>query len=130
MSVKANLRKLRKKYELQQSLLPICIDEGCQKYVLFELNMDGKTVYVVRGNRNAEYHEEVARKIINIYDDNNIDYCIIGGGRIQNDTHSIEVYGESYGFPWKNGEFKHFVTTEVLKKQYPDKTVTFRNRGY
>ena len=98
--------------------------------MLFELKIDGKTVYVVRGNRNAEYHEGVARKSINIYDNNDIDYCIIGGGRIQNDTNSIEVYGESYGFPWRNGEFKHYITVELLKELYPNKTITFKNKGY
>ncbi|CAK9821862.1 Sex-regulated protein janus-A [Anthophora retusa] len=52
----------------------------------------------------------------------------LGGGRIEHDPdqRTLKVYGYSQGF----GKADHDVSAALLKKKYPDYTITCTDEGY
>ena len=110
--------------------IPSCeISDGVQKYVLIQLN--GGARYLVRGNPAASYHADAANPTCRLLGEREIQYEVLGGGRIdykkaQNEAH---VYGFSYGFPWQ-GAYKHDITADVMREAIPGVTVTTSDEGY
>lgn len=73
----------------------------------------------------------MARPLINEFNSLGVSYEVIGGGRINHTINHIKIYGFSYGFPWKNGESKHYVTADLLKIAYSNcKKIEFSDEGY
>lgn len=109
--------------------LPECIVEpGLQKYVLIHLVDEDR--HLVRGAVSAAYHRDAARPTVEQL--SGTSYDIIGGGRILLDTENsvAKVYGYSMGFLWRDGTYRHDITADIIKKHYPDFTVTTSDEGY
>ena len=76
---------------------------------------------------------QAARPTIDLLESMDINYNVLGGGRIRRDDEkkTILVYGHSIGFPWdKETGFQHDVSVRLIKKAYPDYEVTYSNEGY
>lgn len=60
--------------------------------------------------------------------DGKIKYECVGGGRIEHspENKKINIFGYSQGF----GQADHSISSELIKKKYPDYTVTWSNEGY
>lgn len=109
--------------------LPECvIEDGLQKYVLIHLPDEGK--HLVRGAVSATYHRDAARSTVEQL--SGTTYDIVGGGRILLDTENgvAKIYGYSMGFPWRDDVFRHDITADIVKRHYPDFTVTTSDEGY
>eukprot|EP00510_Aplanochytrium_minuta_P006053 CAMPEP_0184010172 /NCGR_PEP_ID=MMETSP0954-20121128/3052_1 /TAXON_ID=627963 /ORGANISM="Aplanochytrium sp, Strain PBS07" /LENGTH=166 /DNA_ID=CAMNT_0026289705 /DNA_START=216 /DNA_END=716 /DNA_ORIENTATION=- len=98
-----------------------------QKYVLIEVNATNleKPVHLVRGRKWASYHKDVAEPTLTKLARCSVPglrYNVLGGGRILHDSQvpKIEVYGYSYGFPWKDDVYRHEIAAELIKVAYPD----------
>ncbi len=116
--------------------------DATQKYTLIRtwVLKNEETVessLLVRGNRFAEYHKETCRSLIHTI--NNLEvggmsfrYSVLGGGRIKHDsaTKTILIYGYSYGFPWRDGEFRHDLAKKVVLERFPEFNVETSNAGY
>ena len=114
----------------KKTLKRVDIPSGTWKYVLIQLGDDS---YLVRGREGATYHADAARPTIDLLESMDIDYNVLGGGRIRRDDEkkTILVYGHSIGFPWdKETGFQHDVSVRLIKKAYPDYEVTYSNEGY
>lgn len=89
------------------------IDHDCrQKYVLIQLTFEGEKRMLVRGSRFAAYHVNAAEPCLDQLKGANVAglaYRVLGGGRIEHSSEAkkIEIYGHSYGFPWR--KFSSFV---------------------
>jgi phosphohistidine phosphatase len=110
------------------------IDNGTQKYVLIEATdpTTGQSVHLVRGSVAAAYHKDAARNTVRALKEAGWPYNVLGGGRINHDAgrKEILVYGHSFGFPWQ-GDFRHDISTTVLKKSFLDYTsIEWSNEGY
>lgn len=109
--------------------LPEClIEEGRQKYVLIRAG----DRHLVRGAVAASYHRDAAEPTIAQLRAAGVAYEVVGGGRIVLDANAktISVFGHSFGFPWANGDYKHHITADVIRKFYPGWDVTTSNEGY
>ena len=76
---------------------------------------------------------QAARPTLDLLESMDIDYNVLGGGRIRRDDvkKTILVYGHSIGFPWdRETGFQHDVSVRLIKKAYPDYEVTYSNEGY
>jgi len=102
-------------------------EDAKQKYVLIEAQ--GRLF--VRGEKDATYHMNAAEPCVTIFQSKGIPFQVLGGGRILHDSSAkkIEIYGFSYGFPWKDHP-RHEDSKEVLAKVYPDYKITTSNEGY
>lgn len=72
---------------------------------------------------------EVAAKTASHLDGLGLTYEVHGGGRIHHRAKKVEIYGHSYGFPWK-GEPRHAETAEICKVALPGHEVIWHNDGY
>lgn len=107
------------------------IDTGTFKYVLcqiFESDTEDNSKHVVRGDKNCEFHEDVWNKLKKPLREYNLRGKCVGGGRIEHDPDekTLKVYGHSYQY----GKANHELTVEILKKKYPDYTITWSDDGY
>ncbi|XP_029468432.1 14 kDa phosphohistidine phosphatase isoform X2 [Rhinatrema bivittatum] len=107
--------------------------DGVFKYVLIRVHAtrppsseDSKDI--VRGYKWADYHADVYDKVAAEIEKQGYDCECLGGGRIAHKSQQkkIHVYGYSLGF----GRANHSVSTEKLKKKYPDYNVTWADEGY
>nr|XP_033773025.1 14 kDa phosphohistidine phosphatase-like [Geotrypetes seraphini] len=107
--------------------------DGIFKYVLIRVvvthpddSEDSKDI--VRGYKWAEYHADIYDKVAAEIEKQGYDCECLGGGRIMHKSQEkkIHVYGYSVGF----GRANHFVSTEKLKKKYPNYTITWADEGY
>uniref|UniRef100_A0A646QD68 Sex-regulated protein janus-A n=1 Tax=Hemiscolopendra marginata TaxID=943146 RepID=A0A646QD68_9MYRI len=115
------------------SIPDVEIDHGRFKYILIKLydTKDGQEVSknIVRGYNWAAYHADIYENVDAKLRELGIESECVGGGRIlhEMDKKSIQVYGYSTGY----GKADHAVTTEILKKKYPDYgSITWSNDGY
>jgi phosphohistidine phosphatase len=107
--------------------------DAMQKYVLIEATSAAEfaSKYLVRGDQWADYHKDAARDTLIELDELGVRYEVLGGGRIKHDTaaQKIEIYGFSYGFPWKD-EPRHDLSAEAVRAAFPGFEVTTSDAGY
>ncbi|XP_076755448.1 sex-regulated protein janus-A [Xylocopa sonorina] len=104
---------------------------GRFKYILINVQDETNNVSksIVRGYARAQWHgdifDDVSEKIKPI---GGLRANCLGGGRIEHDPDqkTIKVYGYSQGF----GKADHEVSVALLKKKYPDYTITCSDEGY
>ncbi|GAB6025101.1 14 kDa phosphohistidine phosphatase [Chamberlinius hualienensis] len=118
------------KYSVLDSVADVDIDTGRFKYILIRLK-DKQTnaiKKIVRGYTWAGYHVDIFEKVESELRKLNLDVFCVGGGRIEHNTDdkSISVYGYSQGY----GRADHAITTDIIKKHYPDYKVTWSDEGY
>ena len=103
------------------------LGEGTQKYVLVRAG----DRYFVRGDVRADYHKDAARPLVEELRAREVEYEVLGGGRIALDAaaRTIRIYGHSFGFPWR-GEFRHDLAARVCEAAYPGFDVETSNEGY
>ena len=110
--------------------VPDCVvtENATQKYVLIRASTpEISTKFIVRGDSNANYHLDAAKPALESLERvSGCEYEVLGGGRIRHDaeTKSIEVYGFSYGFPFKNDLPLHNVACICIKERYPEFNVS------
>ncbi|XP_067833424.1 14 kDa phosphohistidine phosphatase [Heptranchias perlo] len=105
--------------------------DGVFKYVLIRVWADtgsGKEKDIVRGWASAEYHADIYDEVCAEIEKLGLHCECQGGGRIKHNSREkmIHVYGYSMGF----GRAKHEITTQILKAEYPDYSVTWADEGY
>ncbi|XP_054008689.1 14 kDa phosphohistidine phosphatase-like [Hylaeus anthracinus] len=104
---------------------------GKFKYILIKVQDEAgdASKSIVRGYARAEYHAD-------IFDIANAKVTAIpgltakcmGGGRIEHDPdeRTLKVYGYSQGY----GKADHEMSVGILKKKYPNYTITWTDEGY
>ncbi|KAJ9467770.1 hypothetical protein DIPPA_27962 [Diplonema papillatum] len=103
------------------------LGHGVQKYVLIKAGGQ----HLVRGNPMADYHKDAAAGAVYELRKRGVSFEVLGGGRIEYvPGQTAKIYGFSYGFPWKDGQFRHDVTAEVIAKHLPGVRTTVSNDGY
>ncbi|XP_030062381.1 14 kDa phosphohistidine phosphatase [Microcaecilia unicolor] len=110
--------------EVVSSVPEVQIDsDGVFKYILVRLELGKEQREVVRGTRNAEYHNHIFEKLNPEMEKLGITCKCLGGGKIEHNSKEkkIRVFGESTGY----GKADHSVTAEKLKKVYTDYEVTW-----
>jgi phosphohistidine phosphatase len=117
------------------NILEVEIDsDGTFKYVLIKVyGAKGSTSpdevkTIVRGFKWGEYHANIYDKTEEAVQALGLDSECVGGGRIKHDAAAkkILVYGYSQGF----GRADHEVTVGLLKKKYPDYSISWNDEGY
>jgi len=118
------------------SLPTVEIDEGTFKYVLIRATdpSTGETAQLVRGVLGASYHKDAARPTLEALSSVGLLYDVLGGGRMNHNPSAagggtILIYGESFGFPWRE-EPMHDVTAALCEKRYPGYKVEWQAGGY
>ncbi|CAL7947804.1 unnamed protein product [Xylocopa violacea] len=125
-AVHSNSKRSVAMSELLNKVPDVDIDgHGRFKYILINVQDDTNNVSksIVRGYARAQWHGD-------IFDDVNEEIKLIaglranclGGGRIEHypTEKTIKVYGYSQGF----GKANHEVSVALLKKKYPDYSIT------
>jgi hypothetical protein len=109
----------------------VLIEHGVQKYVLIEVTGTEAPIYLVRGKCSAAYHKDAARSTLDQLRVAGAGYHVLGGGRIRADLPKghIEIYGFSYGFPWRSGA-QHNVAAALIGQAFPAAYVTTSDEGY
>ncbi|KAI2799301.1 hypothetical protein RDWZM_001973 [Blomia tropicalis] len=104
------------------------IDTGKFKYILIKVYDDDKSKFIVRGYNWAAFHADILDKVEPNIVKSKLKCDCVGGGRIEHSpaNKKIHIYGYSQGF----GLADHKVSCELIKKEYPDYTVTWANEGY
>ena len=89
-------------------------------------NDTNKSKIIIRGTSFFSHHKEIfddfLTEIKNSKNDelsNNYEYKCLGGGNIEFNGKMISVYGYSVTF----GQADHSKTVEILKKNFPNKTI-------
>ena len=107
-------------------------DNGVFKYILINVfpkdpKVEGK-ITIVRGYKRCEWHADIYDEVMEKLSKLALETECLGGGRIQHDAadKKIKVYGYSQGF----GRADHSIAVELLKKKYPEYTITWDNEGY
>uniref|UniRef100_A0A0A9ZD48 Sex-regulated protein janus-A n=2 Tax=Lygus hesperus TaxID=30085 RepID=A0A0A9ZD48_LYGHE len=108
--------------------------EGRFKYVLIRVyaptTRDGNepSKMVVRGNARGAYHADIYDETMQTLVKLNLDSECVGGGRIEHHPAQkiIKIYGYSQGF----GKADHEISSELVKKAFPDYNVTWSDEGY
>ncbi|XP_017886158.1 sex-regulated protein janus-A-like [Ceratina calcarata] len=127
-----NNRQLATMSESLNEVPDVDIDgHGKFKYILINVKDEANNVNksIVRGYARAQWHgdifDEVNNKLKSI---SGLTTNCLGGGRIEHDPDekTIKVYGYSQGF----GKADHEVSVALLKKKYPDYTITCSDDGY
>ncbi|XP_034247309.1 14 kDa phosphohistidine phosphatase-like isoform X1 [Thrips palmi] len=108
-------------------------NEGVFKYVLIKVHKteEGATdseKFIVRGFKWGPYHADIYEATQEKIEKLGFETECVGGGRIEHNPSEkkLKVYGYSQGY----GRADHEVTTELLKKEYPDYNVSWTNDGY
>lgn len=120
--------------EAWKSIPSVLIDNGgVFKYVLIKVHKkeegaDESEKYVVRGFKWGPYHADIYEETQEKIEKLGFETECVGGGRIEHnaDEKKLKVYGYSQGY----GKADHQVTTELLKKDYPDYNISWSNDGY
>ena len=104
---------------------------GRFKYILINVKdkSNNASKFIVRGYARAEWHADVLDETVSQLEQfPGLRAQCVGGGRIERnpDDRTIKVYGHSQGF----GQADHEMSTSILKKKYPDYTITSSNEGY
>ncbi|CAH1786169.1 unnamed protein product [Owenia fusiformis] len=107
--------------------------EGRYKYILikvYDANVTDADVYkyIVRGFRAAGFHADIYDNVLPVVEKNGLECECVGGGRIDHSpkNKTLKAYGYSQGF----GRADHSITSDLLKKKYPDYSITWSNEGY
>ncbi|PFH35382.1 phosphohistidine phosphatase [Besnoitia besnoiti] len=118
------------------NLPKVRIEDGVQKYVLIKVDPErgGKqslktTLYLVRGNPQAEYHYQCALDTMKELESWGIEAEVQGGGRIEcrMSDRQIEIYGHSYQY----GRADHSITAQLMKQFFGnDYQVSWGDYGY
>ncbi|XP_068969982.1 14 kDa phosphohistidine phosphatase-like [Bombus flavifrons] len=131
-AVFSNNRQLVTMSELLDDIVDVDIDRhGKFKYILVGVYDERAKVskFIVRGYARAQWHSNIFNEVADRVDSIHYLSCKChGGGRIEHDPDekTIKVYGYSQGF----GKADHEVTVGLLKKKYPDYTITWSDDGY
>ncbi|XP_017789414.1 PREDICTED: sex-regulated protein janus-A-like [Habropoda laboriosa] len=104
---------------------------GRFKYILINVHDEANSVNksIVRGYARSQWHADifdvVEKELKKI---GGLRCKCLGGGRIEHDPdeRTLKVYGYSQGF----GKADHQVSVALLKKKYPDYTITCSDEGY
>ncbi|XP_061928269.1 sex-regulated protein janus-A-like isoform X1 [Apis cerana] len=104
---------------------------GRFKYILINVFDEANNVSksIVRGYARAQWHndifDETGEQVKPI---SGLQLKCLGGGRIEHDPDkkTIKVFGYSQGF----GKADHEVSVNILKKYYPDYSITWSDDGY
>ncbi|XP_060811837.1 14 kDa phosphohistidine phosphatase-like isoform X1 [Bombus pascuorum] len=131
-AVFSNNRQLVTMSELLNKVPDVDIDgHGKFKYILISVYDEraNATKSIVRGYARAQWHSDIFNEVAEQVD--SIRYLhskCHGGGRIEHDPDekTIKVYGYSQGF----GKANHEETVSILKKKYPDYSITWSDDGY
>ena len=106
----------------------VALDSGAYKYVLITAKTPtaNRIRTFVYSKRNAQYHRNVAERLLPILESNGFrDIKINGGGRILRDDEDkkVHIFGYSYGF----GRADHALAKEVVEQSvnYRGYTVTW-----
>ncbi|XP_063322345.1 si:dkey-51e6.1 [Pelmatolapia mariae] len=99
--------------------------EGTFKYILVRVKAKDGDVHkdIVRGTKNAEYHNHIFEKVNPAMEALGIECKCLGGGKIEhnNQEKKIRVFGESTAF----GKADHAVSVEKLKTFFSDYEITW-----
>ena len=119
-----------------KSIPSVSIDsEGVFKYVLIKVHKKEenascteKEKFIVRGFKWAAWHADIYEETQEKIEKLGYETECVGGGRIEHTPtdKKLKVYGYSQGY----GRADHEVTTELLKKEYPDYNISWTNDGY
>ncbi|XP_076674208.1 sex-regulated protein janus-A isoform X1 [Andrena cerasifolii] len=104
---------------------------GRFKYILINVQdkSNNASKFIVRGYARAEWHADIFDETLSQLEQfPELRAKCVGGGRIEHnpDDRTIKVYGHSQGF----GQADHEISASILKKKYPDYTLTCSNEGY
>ncbi|CBZ50122.1 putative 14 kDa phosphohistidine phosphatase [Neospora caninum Liverpool] len=119
-----------------KGLPKVRVEDGVQKYVLIRVDPEQNetkrfetTIYLVRGNPQAEYHYQCALDTIKELESKGIEAEVQGGGRIEcrMKDRQIEIYGHSYQY----GRADHSITAQLIKQFFgSDYQVSWGDYGY
>jgi len=108
----------------------VVISEGVGKYVLIlATGGDGGSRWLVRGNREAEYHYQCATETLAMLEKCGASGEVKGGGRIRLDK--AEQVVEIFGYSYQYGPADHSITASLCRETFGSNyTVTFGDYGY
>ncbi|XP_076232223.1 14 kDa phosphohistidine phosphatase isoform X2 [Calliopsis andreniformis] len=104
---------------------------GRFKYILINVQDQAskEKKSIVRGYARSQWHADIFNEAESeLKSLSGLRAECLGGGRIEHDPDekTIKVYGYSQGF----GKADHEVSVNLLKKKYPDYTITWSDEGY
>ncbi|KAH9397728.1 14 kDa phosphohistidine phosphatase [Tyrophagus putrescentiae] len=102
--------------------------EGKFKYILIKVAGGGKEKHIVRGYSWAPFHADILERVEPHILKSKLSCECVGGGRIEHlpAKKTIRIYGYSQGY----GQADHSISCALVKKEYPEYTVTWSNDGY
>uniref|UniRef100_A0A7S3K3L8 14 kDa phosphohistidine phosphatase n=1 Tax=Aureoumbra lagunensis TaxID=44058 RepID=A0A7S3K3L8_9STRA len=109
----------------------IDIAEGVWKYVLLEIEVDGRRRHIVRALSGLHYHAEIYELTAAQLRPLGIKCRVVGGGRINKNssTKTIDVYGYSKTFGRAPGCNQH--AADIIRHSIPsDFDVSWSDAGY
>lgn len=120
--------------EALKSIPTVSIDsEGVFKYVLIKVHKTEEGAadsekFIVRGFKWGPFHADIYEATQEKIEKLGLETECVGGGRIEHNPSEkkLKVYGYSQGY----GRADHEVTTELLKKEFPDYNISWTNDGY
>ncbi|XP_026294329.1 14 kDa phosphohistidine phosphatase isoform X2 [Frankliniella occidentalis] len=120
--------------EILKSIPTVLIDsEGVFKYVLIKVHrkeevVDEREKLIVRGFKWGAFHADIYEETQEKIEKLGFETECVGGGRIEHNPaeKKLKVYGYSQGY----GRADHEITTNLIKKDYPDYNVSWTNDGY
>ncbi|XP_041064612.1 14 kDa phosphohistidine phosphatase isoform X1 [Carcharodon carcharias] len=99
--------------------------DGVFKYILVRVSKKGGLEHkdVVRGNKTAEFHNNIFEKLSPEMEKLELECKCLGGGKIDHNSKQkkIRVFGISMGF----GKADHSISVEKLKSVYKDYEITW-----
>jgi hypothetical protein len=130
---KSNSESARKLGRGFETINPVKIDAGANKYVLIKAREphSHEDTFFVTSKHGAHYHRNAATPFIHDLQANGYESIeILGGGRISldEDAKKIEIYGFSYSF----GQPDHEISKRVIQSdmRYKNFEITTSNEGY
>ncbi|KAK3911727.1 14 kDa phosphohistidine phosphatase [Frankliniella fusca] len=120
--------------EAWKSIPTVLIDsEGIFKYVLIKVHKKEEDAgesekMIVRGFKWGAYHADIYEETQEKIEKLGFETECVGGGRIEHNPNEkkLKVYGYSQGY----GRADHEITSDLIKKEYPDYNVSWSNDGY
>lgn len=113
-----------------ENIKEVDIEEGTFKYIMIQLTNKTGSKIILRGYNWAGYHADILDHMAPEFEQLELDYECLGGGRIRHDSQEkvLDVYGYSVSF----GQADHELTCSILstKYNYPKENITWRNTGY